>query len=156
MKLKRLPLLAHSIRTRHLLFSTSLPLHSIPLPKQRSMPSLMKLLEIKQLFTSAIVCPPVVSATRSPYLITVRSFKLVLTRNFWQTKTANTTSFGRLKHNIIRNKNTAESNHLVALGVYCYMISPLRTCLYRLTDKLFQKQSSSHYRLQNGYFYDAP
>ena len=31
-------------------------------------------------------------------------------------KMANTTSFGRLKHNTIRNKNTAESNRLVALG----------------------------------------
>ncbi len=31
-------------------------------------------------------------------------------------KTENTTSFGRLKHNTIRNKKTAESNRLVALG----------------------------------------
>ena len=31
-------------------------------------------------------------------------------------KTVNTTSFGQLKHNTIRNNNTAESNRLVALG----------------------------------------
>ena len=31
-------------------------------------------------------------------------------------KMANTTSFGRLKHNTIRNKNTAESDRLATLG----------------------------------------
>ena len=52
------------------------------------------------------------------HLLTARSFKSDLTKNFCQMKTANIMSFGRLKHNTIRNKNTAESNRLVALGAF--------------------------------------
>lgn len=80
-KHKRSLLPEHSIRTLPLSFSTSLPPHSILLPRQRYTLSLMKLSVIKQLFTSAIVCPPVVSATRSLYLTMARSFKSVHTRN---------------------------------------------------------------------------